>query len=156
RRRPRSSRRGNPRRRRGRLPPARKSVARSCLPGPIPGAALAPACLDPLGRRLVKRRHLALVRLLDADGDFPAQLFEPPLVDFVALAEEAKPLADDLAGRLVQAALDLPGHELFEFRGKRNVHVFASSGGTSRRRAYRRRARNVNSCYQLPTKEEIE
>jgi hypothetical protein len=40
----------------------------------------------------------------------------------IALLQKSQCLADNLAGRLVQAALDLLIHESFELWRKRNVH----------------------------------
>jgi hypothetical protein len=80
--------------------------------------ASSPEALVEAFNHLMAIDELAALRLEPAAFD----LLAPFEANLVVLLQEPKPFADDLAGVVVQPALDFPANELLEFWRQRYVH----------------------------------
>src|SRR5262245_32997717 len=82
------------------------------------------ALFHTLQRSFIERLNLALIRLLNADGDVLAKLLQALLIRHVSFAQQQQPLAYHFAGRRVDAASNLSINEVQQIRRESYFHDF--------------------------------
>ena len=82
--------------------------------------------------RLIARDALATVELIEAGLNLLADFVQVKFAQTVLVIQEPKPLADHLAGGLIQTAFDFTRDQFFQFRRQGYIHtVFRSNLGWS-------------------------